>query len=190
MGLLDFMTSHHEALAQLLGETSPAAPDVLVLAARFVTQALAPFEMVQRVAEDSARTAHMQARHAEIIRRLSFLLGDTSLASGDQDSFHEMLSLVAEQARELSHADRCSIEVGAFGMRLRASDPQTDQVQLSAGTTQHEASAPLDALNGDQLGVLMAWREGTAFRDEELAVLEHLAQMVAAAVDRHVQHSR
>jgi hypothetical protein len=184
IGLLDFMMIHHDALAEALaGQHRAAAPEILGLAARFVTQSLASFEMVQRGAQDAVHTASRQERSATVVRRLSTLLADTSLASDDGGSLEEMLNLVAEHARELAAADRCAIRVDCWDGRILAADPpqSSNEPRKSAGSVVIE----LKALDGRPLGVLRAERDDRRFNDGEMATLEHLAQMAAGAVDRH-----
>jgi hypothetical protein len=189
IGLLDFLTIHHEALSQIF-KGGPSSRAALMLAARFVTQGLASFEMLQRAVQDTAKAARQQARYANVIRKLSTLLADASLAHEDEGSLREMLNLVAEQGRELVSADRCTIEIYGVGSIIEASDPPAGAHPQTAGgdAAVVQAAFIVAALDGKKLGVLTAQRAHPSFTDADHAVLEHLAQMVAAAVDRHFHY--
>jgi Phosphoserine phosphatase RsbU, N-terminal domain len=188
VGLLELLTVHHEALAGVIaGSRASLDRETLALAARFAAETLASFEMVQRGAEEAARAAIEQEQTANVVRRLSTLLADHSLAHDDGASLEEMLHLVAEQARELTSADRCIIRVEPWAGGIVAADPP----HLATGHVRPHAEAciVLEALDGRPLGALAIDREDRPFTGAELAVLQHLAQMAAGAIDRRLHYA-
>jgi hypothetical protein len=178
--LLDFLTVHHQALETLFEGDSTPKPDVLALAARFVTESLASFEMIQRGADEAVRAVAYETRQAEVLRSLSALLADASLADGGGASLPEMLTLVAEQARELSETDRCTIVIDGHPP-LVASDPPTDQQTTGSAD---QVRIGLTTLGGKAIGV-MTVEPGTDFRSRDLEMLEQVGRMLAAAIERH-----
>jgi hypothetical protein len=178
--LLDFLTVHHQALETLFAGDSTPTPDVLTLAARFVTESLASFEMIQRGADEAVRAVAYETRQAEVLRSLSALLADASLADGGGASLPEMLTLVAEQARELSETDRCTIVIDGHPP-LVASDPPADQHTTGSAD---QVRIGLTTLAGEAIGV-MTVEPGTDFRSRDLEMLEQVGRMLAAAIERH-----
>jgi GAF domain-containing protein len=72
--------------------------------------------------------------HAEMLRRLSTFLADASLALDATGSLEEILQLVAEYARELVGAERCSARIrieGGIAIDAHAeAEPGTDPVSV------------------------------------------------------------
>ena len=99
--VLDLAAVHHDALAVLLSSKPDAAgaADVIPAAAAFYVESLSASEMVQRGFREAREAARLERRHAALLRQLSNLLADASLAFDASGSLEEMLRLVAEQAR-------------------------------------------------------------------------------------------
>jgi phosphoserine phosphatase RsbU-like protein/GAF domain-containing protein len=117
LSLLELATAHHEAL---LAETRHAldreeADRITRLAADFFAESLSAYEMARLGFEEVADTAAAERRQAALVRSLSSLLTDTSLALHGRESLEEMLRLVAEQACELSGAECCIVTTHAEG---------------------------------------------------------------------------
>ena len=105
-GLMDVADAHHEAMVVALRAGTP--PDTATRAAGdFFLEAVSAFEMLQRGLGEAHEAAERERRHAGIMRQLSSFLADASLAVSARDSIHEILHLVAEQARELTEATCC-----------------------------------------------------------------------------------
>jgi transcriptional regulator with GAF, ATPase, and Fis domain len=235
--VLDLALAHHDALAsELRGEGQPGRHEELVRAAgAFFLESIASFEMVQRGFREARDAALLERRHAQMLRQLSDFLADASLALDSSDSLAEMLRLVAEQARELIHADCCLVatrgEQEAATIRA-ASYPDDDlrwatfarwvdlsQVDALVRSTDHPTrsdaeeiathirlpgsgatkdlvlrewlATPLTALDGRTIGSIHLVTESEAgFTGLHEAVLQHLAQMGAAAIERSLLYSR
>ena len=121
LGLMDVADAHHDAMLAAL--RAGTAPDAATRAAGdFFLEAVSAFEMVQRGLGEAHEAAERQRRHATILRQLSSFLADASLAVSAREGIHEILHLVAEQARELIGAACCvaisSSEGGAPAARV------------------------------------------------------------------------
>jgi GAF domain-containing protein len=174
---------HHAALDAAL-ETSSSQPTILLACgADFLAECLSAFEMVRRGYAEAHDRIVRQGRDARLLRHLSALLTDVSLADGGSPSALETLRLVAEAARELTGA-RCCVAT------LDSSEKEDEPVTVASGTI--APGEPVTTLNADinELGgrtmgslVLVAER-GRSFSSADHATLEHLAQMTGAAVER------
>ncbi|HYZ76620.1 MAG TPA: phosphatase RsbU N-terminal domain-containing protein [Gaiellaceae bacterium] len=108
LGVLDLVLVHHEALAAALRTVDPENVDRLVRsAADFLLDSLSAFEMIRRAYAEARDAAALERRQAKMLRQLSSLLADASLALDTSGSLEEMLRLVAEQALELTQAGCC-----------------------------------------------------------------------------------
>jgi hypothetical protein len=107
LDVLDLALVHHDALA---GALRAAGADDLERVTRsagdFLVDTLSSFEMIRRAYTEARDAAALERRQASMLRQLSSLLADASLAL-DAGSLDEMLRLVAEQARELTRAACC-----------------------------------------------------------------------------------
>ena len=114
LGVMDIAEAHHQALiAGLRG-----SPDVFATtrAARdFLLESLSAFEMARRGMTEARDAAAAERRRTAIVRRLSSFFADASLSIGGDDSTHEILHLLAEQARELVGAACCVATLAAAG---------------------------------------------------------------------------
>ena len=185
LGILDLAVVHHEALATALRGAADGddAERLARAAADFLLESLSAFEMLQRGFREAREAALLERRHASMLRRLSSLLADASLAFDAAGSLEEMLQLVAEQARELTGAASCVVVVddGAAHVEV-ASHPERDEPRRDLDVS---TLCPLTALDGRELGSIRLLNdEGRAFSELDEAVLVHLAQMTSAAVER------
>jgi hypothetical protein len=233
LSVLDLAAVHHEGLIAALGGCSDRAEleATTRAAADFFLESLSAFEMIQRGFSEAREAAILERRHAEILRQLSNLLADASLALGASESLEEMLQLVAEQARELTNARYCLataafpaaggvIEAASYAdaadarwsgllesgslanihsrlhsargsMRMTGEQlaQQPGVGELVAEDAERELpswlSAPLTALDGREFGsIQLVDKPGDDFTEVDEAVLVHLAQMAAAALER------
>jgi hypothetical protein len=100
LGLMDVADAHHDAILAALG--AGVSPEAATLAAAdLFLETLSAFEMLRRGVGEAREDAERERRHAAILRQLSSFLADASLAASVEGSTHEILHLVAEQAREL-----------------------------------------------------------------------------------------
>ena len=110
LGVLDLALAHHEALASALAAARPEDVEGLTRsAADFLLDSLSSFEMIRRAYSEAQEAAALERRQASMLRQLSNLLADASLALDASGSLEEMLRLVAEQARELTGASCCVV---------------------------------------------------------------------------------
>ena len=108
LDVLDLALVHHEALAAALrAADADDLERVTRSAGEFLLDSLSAFEMIRRAYAEARDAAAFERRQASMLRQLSSLLADASLALDASGSFEEMLRLVAEQARELTHAACC-----------------------------------------------------------------------------------
>ena len=199
--MLDIVAAHHEALAAAVADESEIeAAKTVEAAADFLVESLAAFEMVQRGFSAARRAAFIERRNARILRYLSTLLTDESLARGDEDALQEVMQLVAENAREITGASLGRVEVvpaaGAMQIEALSEGDGTDTwseilqpLSTSRARTQDVSSAglsaPLLSLSGAPLGSIeVAHRHNGSFTSDDRAVLTQVAQMTAAAVER------
>ena len=106
LSVMDVATVHHDALAANAA-AEEGSEQRLTRAREFFVESLGAFEMVQRGFHEAREAALVERRHAEMLRQLSNFLTDASVAIHASDVLEEVLQLVAEQARELTHADCC-----------------------------------------------------------------------------------
>jgi hypothetical protein len=233
LSVLDLAAVHHEGLIAALRGCSDSREieGITRAAADFFLESLSAFEMIQRGFSEAREAAILERRHAEILRQLSNLLADTSLALGASDSLEEMLQLVAEQARELTNARYCRataafpatsrvitaasyadaadapwsalIESGSLPQddsrlrsargSIRMTGEQLAQQPAPGAPVTEDAdralpsslSAPLTALDGREFGLIeLVDKPDGDFTEVDEAVLVHLAQMAAAALER------
>jgi hypothetical protein len=112
VGVMDLAEAHHEALlAGLRRETDVFAT---TRAARdFLLESLSAFEMERRGMSEARAEADAERRRAAIVRRLSSFFADASLSVDGSESAHEILHLLAEQARELVGGACCVATLSA-----------------------------------------------------------------------------
>jgi len=202
--LLDLALAHHAALLASLRAARDAehVARITGAAADFLVESLSAFEMQGRGFRETQEVASTERRHAEMIRRLSTFLTEASRPDGPPASEAEILQLVAEQARELTGAATCVVSVrrprsgrlvracssqplpagpawaaSDWAPMLAALEPEADDVDA--------LTAPMPAADGRTLGELRVTRSAEQpFGAVDAAVLVHLAQMTAAALER------
>jgi hypothetical protein len=204
LSVLDLAVVHHDALANALSDAADARA-VATAAGDFFLEALSSYEMVQRGFREARDAAALERRQADLMRQLSNFLADASLALGASDSLEEMLQLVAEQARELTRAERCVVTlaqdraprvevVSDAGsnewsrlLENQLGGPAEEDAEKTAGG-RHAITEPLTTLAGDPIGSIEVLAGD--FSDLDAAVLVQLAQMASAAVERRRLYGR
>ena len=189
LNVLEIARLHHDVLGAALRKSLADDHERIThAAADFFAESLSAFEMVRRGYKEARERAHVEGHHAAIVRRLSALLADTSLALDAAGTLSETLQLVVEAACELTRARCCVATVDDFLNRrpLRA---------VSGVDCDDDGAlvAPLTALSGKHMGSLrVLGKEGGDFTEFDEAILEQLAQMAAAALERSrlYQHLR
>ena len=185
IGPLDIATAHHDALRSLLQPLgSEQVEEILARAADFLSEALTAYEMMRRSFLALSETDRQQRHHAAVVRGLSALLADTSLAAHGRESIAEMLQLVVEHARELTNASRCTAELTTTAWP----GPMT---AVAGGNADANVATPPDfdvqltSLDGSRLGSITLWRASSNPLSElDEALVVHIAQMASAALDR------
>lgn len=141
LGMMDVADVHHQAVAAALQRGAP--PEAATRAAGdFLLETLSAFEMVQRGLGEALEAVERERRHGTIVRQLSAFLGDASLALSARESLHEVLHLLAEQARELIGAACCvaTVSYGHGAPARAASYAEGDTVlgaRLALGDLSH-----------------------------------------------------
>jgi hypothetical protein len=185
LSVLELATTHYDVLDTALARPGWARADDPARAGRdFFLESLSAFEMVQRGYREAQEAALVERRHAAILRQLSNFLADASLALDAAGSIDEMLQLVVEQARELIGARGCvaRLDVSGAGEARIAARGEAHDGALAPAT---KIAAPLVGGDGSELGVIeLSDKEEGDFSEADVAVLVHLAQMAAAAVER------
>ena len=133
LGVMDVAEAHHAAVVAALGDGASAAA-VADAAGEIFLETLSAFEMLARGLAEARDAADRERRHAAILRQLSNFLADASLAASAEGSTHEILHLVAEQARELIGGACCVANVGADRepVAARAASFAPDEAALGA----------------------------------------------------------
>jgi GAF domain-containing protein len=217
VGLLELAQAHHDVVLASLSDVSDTgeAERITRAASDFLLESLSAFEMVRRAVAEAQEAVQSERRQAQMIRQLSSVLADTSLAVQTHSSFEEMLQLVAEQTHELVGASWCIAHAYAALPRPTAlyavagSEPAESsrivEEAYAAFTPRAEASAirieiagatgellalPLSALDGGTIGLLaIEAQEGRRFTDLDDAVFVHIGQTTAAALERAMRYS-
>jgi hypothetical protein len=137
LDVLDLALVHHEALATALRAADTDDLERLARSAGdFLAESLSAFEMIRRAYTEARDAAALERRQASMLRQLSSLLADASLAL-DAGSLDEMVRLVAEQARELTRAACCvaALEgVDESEVEAAASDDGDERAAAFAGS--------------------------------------------------------
>ena len=179
----DIARMHHAALAVALDASATAPGIVVQRASDFLAELLSAFEMVRRGYTEAQDVIVEERRHTRLLRHLWSLLGDTSLALDRARSLAETVKLVAEAACDLTGARYCAVE-------LEPSETGDEPRTVVSGTVDASSeaatiSAEIKDLAGRPIGRVMAVAEnGAVFSSEHEALLEQLAQMAGAAVER------
>ena len=166
---------------------------------------------------EAVEAVAFERRQAAMLRQLSTLLADASLAVHGHSSIEEVLQLVVEHAYELTHAAWClawaasgpggpSPTVAHTGSAppalpdlareayaaVEAGTESTDIVYVETRYAPAGVVAvPLTALDGQAIGVLAVEPEAERpFTELDKALLVHIAQMTAAALERATPYRR
>ncbi len=174
LSVLDLASAHHDVLARSLAREPTKIEATTRAAEQFFLESLSAFEIVQRGYREARETAALEQRNTAILRQLSSFLADASLAVDAHHSLIEMLQLLAEQAREIVDADACIVQLE--GLHATSQEEQLDEPLRLV--------VPLTSLDGRELGTIAVARGSRVFSALEEAILTHLAQMAAAAVER------
>jgi hypothetical protein len=212
LDVLDLALVHHEALAAALRAADPGDVERLTRsAADFLLDSLSAFEMIRRAYTEARDAAALERRQATMLRQLSSLLADASIALDASGSLDEMLRLVAEQARELTRA-ACCVAALTDGPEIEAASFEEDDEHAAAFVRSASRAlrmscdelaardvdpgrgwlaAPLTTLDERRIGwIQLLAAAGTDFTEVDEAVLAHLAQMTSATVERARMYSR
>ena len=100
ISILDVVAAHHDAL----GHRSALSTTVLGSAGDLLREALSSYEMAYRGLDEARDAIRAERRQTTLVRRLSSFLADAALPS-DAGAVDEVVSLVVEYGRELTHAD-------------------------------------------------------------------------------------
>jgi GAF domain-containing protein len=200
LSALEIVQIHHEVLGRAVGPGEGSnVSRTIAAAADFLVESLAAFEMVQRGFSGARRAAFVERRNARLLRHLSTVLADESLATGDRAAFEEVLQLVAEHAREVTDARRGAVYVAggapvAPPIEVRSESEGDDtwsevlqprEPPRPAVERPQAIRAPLRTLDGAELGwVEVAYKNNGEFAGSDMAVLNQVAQMTAAAIER------
>jgi Phosphoserine phosphatase RsbU, N-terminal domain len=204
--VLEIAGAHHDSLGRALaGANRDDAVSICAAAGDFLAESLAAYEMVQRGYSDARRAALIERRNARMLRQLSALLADESLAAGDRDSLEEVLQVVAEHAREMTDARSSVVRIGPEAGRtvwLEArSESEDDDTWSEVLQPAKARSAPgagepqsmrveLLSLDGSPIGFAeVDDSQNGAFSTVDEAVLTQVAQMAAAAVERALAYT-
>ena len=212
LSVLDLALVHHDALAGAISRGDPAqAGETTAAGGTFFLESLSAFEMVRRGFRDARDAALAERRHATLLRRLTSFLADASLAAGDSQARQELLQLVAEQALEFVDAEYClaAASLGsnrptvafaagnaqpqsvppwvaaAADQHLSGADPEGAERGSRGDRPRNTLAAQLRGLDGRAFGSVQLFdRRAGDFTDVDQAVLDHLAELAAAALER------
>jgi hypothetical protein len=190
LSILELASIHHEVLRTAVERSRDAAASASLVdvAGEVFMETLSAFEMVTRGFAEAQELALVERRQAAVVRRLSEFLADAALAMDEEEAVQEALQLVTEHARELVDASRCEICVARPGdpRRNEAIVSTGSQVGARAGGVAREEvlQTDLTGLDGHRLGTLVVARKGRSFTTLERALVDQLAQITSAALER------
>lgn len=191
VSVLELAAAHHAGLRRTAHSLSRFDPDDhLRRASDFLVEALTSYEMVRRRFLELREAERQQRHHAAVVRGLSALLADTSLATHGRDTVPELLQLVVEHARELTGATRCIAELAPTAWAGRVAAVSEADVPGPAAS-EPDLVVQLTSLDGSTLGRIALWSAGSAGMSElHEALVVHVAQMASAALDRAALFAR
>jgi GAF domain-containing protein len=216
VGLLELAQTHHAVIIASLAGVSESLESQRITraSADFLVEALSAYEMVRRAVAEAQEAVLVERRQAEMIRQLSTLLADTSLALQTHSSIDEMLQLVVEQTLELIDGTWCAAHTvsplprptaifACAGVDLPDSSQLVEEsyaafeprsqikpMRVAVPTSSGEAVAvALAALDGQTIGLLaIGSKTRSPLSDLDEAVLTHIGQMTAAALERALRY--
>ncbi len=200
LGVLDVAFEHTRALAAVT-RTQSAVPvdDVVEAAGEFLIESLAAFEMVQRGFTEARRAAFLERRRARMLRELSSVLADVSVASAAPESVDELAQLVCEIACEATGAARARLVLetswtkGPAEATAEGSEAETWSDVFGPdepGKSTADAGVPetvtetLTAFDGRTVGTLEVEAPDGFLGDDDRATVAQVAQMTAAWLER------
>lgn len=200
ISVLNLVALHNTSLVRSLqaAESSDVA-SLVEASGDFLVESLAAFEMVQRGLTDARRAAFRERRIVRMLRQLSAVLSDVSLAGGDRDSVRETVQLVAEHVRELVRADRAVVTFATTPDRpeitgvAEGEDVDTWSEVLGAGieeiAAEQDAVQQVDTIRselvtsrGETIGFVEVVASKRSFSEDDRGLLTQIAQMTAAAL--------
>jgi Phosphoserine phosphatase RsbU, N-terminal domain len=205
LGVLDVAFEHTRGLAAITRSqsTTPVA-DVVEAAGEFLIESLASFEMVQRGVTEARSAAFWERRRARMLRELSSVLSDVSVASAAPESVDELAQLVCEITCEATGAARARLVLQTSWAERpsEATAERSDAETWSDLARPHEsgksvpdARAPervtetLNAFDGRTVGTLEIEAPGGFLGDDDRATVAQVAQMTAAWLERAQRNS-
>ena len=200
MSVLDVASEHTRALVSITRD-APDVAGVVGAAGDFLVESLAAFEMVQRGVTEAHRAAFDERRRARMLRELSSVFADTTVALAAHESVRELAQLVAEIAREATGAAQARVVLHTpwfpRDVEATADEPEADtwsellQPRFRGKPPAGEDAAhdvvreSLLALDGRAMGVLeVSAPPGVRFRRDDRATVAQIAQMTAAWLER------
>ena len=135
---LDLAAIHHDGLRssiKLVAEQ--AAAEMIDAGGAFLQEVLASYEMVRRGYKEAAAIAAAERRQTAMLHQLSSFLADTSLTARDTDALAEVVSLVAEHARELTNASQCVASCTLDDQEVRATASDKEHAETPGATGPH-----------------------------------------------------
>jgi hypothetical protein len=207
INVLNLVALHNTSLARSLAAAESSDVVSLVEASGdFLVESLAAFEMVQRGLTDARRAAFRERRIVRMLRQLSAVLSDVSLAAGDRDSIRETVQLLAEHVRELVRADRAVVTFATTPGRpeitgvAEGEDVDTWSEVLGAGVeeiaVEQDAVQQIDTIRselvtsrGEEIGFVEVVASKRIFSEDDRALLTQIAQMTAAFQHGNVPES-
>jgi Phosphoserine phosphatase RsbU, N-terminal domain len=179
----DLARIHHAALGIALASADEAIGPVVQRASDLLAEVLSAFEMIRRGYTEAQELVLEERRHAHVLRQLSSLLGDTSLAFDRAGSLTEMIKLVAEAAHELTGAHCCVVTLDTAHAGV---EPLTSI--SGAGPPSEQGAkivADINELGGRNMGQLLVLAsDRQAFSSTHESLVQQLAQLAGAAIER------
>lgn len=189
LSVIDLADVHHDGLAAVLGELELDA-DAIVVAGGFLVESLSAFEMIRRGYLEVREEATLERQRATMVRRLSNLLSDHSLTGSRPESLREALQLVAEQARELVGAARCTVSTDLNRAAEKRYSAVSEEFEGEPAEEVEEFVVALRSLAGHELGSLaMTPPQGRDLTPRDKEIIAHVAEMTSAAIERACAYS-
>lgn len=211
LGLLELAQVHHKALlAELARSRAVDLHRTTHAGADFMLEALSAYEMVRRGYTEAREAVATERRQARMLRQLSTLLADASLAVHAHSSLGEVLQLVMEQTLELTGApwgvafvasgpgdsSAAVAQVGApqpavhelareAFVAVTAETDSTRVVRVQTPSASALRAVAMTALDGEPIGVLaIAESAARPFTEPDTTLLVHIGEMTSAAIER------
>jgi hypothetical protein len=200
LSVLDVAVAHTKALVSLAQQRRADVVEHVEAAGDFLVESLAAFEMVQRGATEARRAAFQERRRARMLRELSSVFADATVAHAAPESVGELAQLVSEITREVTGAASARLVLqtpwAAREVEATAEGPDVDTwsellqpAEPSRPTSAQETTSeiirePLGSPDGRFVGTLEISGAGVSFSQDDRAMVTQIAQMLAAWLDR------